>query len=272
MKYSATGPLALGAGSHQNEIPMPPLAAAPFARTWDTDFPDRFPEARRLQEQLRSRVVTSDALGPVRTVAGVDVSYDRHSPVLFAAVVVLDAETGELLETASAQGRARFPYVPGYLSFRELPPLLEAFERLTLRPDLVICDGQGRAHPRRFGIACHLGVLLDVPSIGCAKSRLLGHGQEPGQRRGCHARLFDGAEVIGEVVRTRTGVAPVFVSVGHRVSLETARRWVLRFAVRTRLPETTRLAHREVNRLRREAQGMLCSPRRSGVSGISAVG
>lgn len=212
-----------------------------------------FPEARRLQEDLRTRVETRDRLGEVRRVAGVDVSYDRGSPVLYAAVVVLDARSLEVVEVQGVQAAARFPYVPGYLSFREVPPLLEAFERLETRPDLIVCDGQGRAHPRRFGLACHLGLLLDVPSIGCAKSRLVGTHREPGLRRGAHARLVDRGEVIGEVVRTREGVGPVYVSTGHRVSVPTARRLVLKLARRTRLPETTRAAHREVNRMRREA-------------------
>jgi len=189
---------------------------------------------------------------PPQLVAGADVSYDRGSPLLFAAVVVLDAASLALVETASTAARATFPYVPGYLSFRELPPLLAAFAKLRTRPDLVVCDGHGRAHPRRFGFACHLGVALDLPAIGVAKSRLVGEHREPGSRRGAHVALRDAGERIGEVVRTQAGVAPVYVSVGHRVSLPTARRLVLRFAPRFRLPEPTRAAHAEVNRLRRE--------------------
>jgi deoxyribonuclease V len=206
-----------------------------------------------VQERLRERVVERDRVGAVRRVAGVDVSYDRGSPRLYAAVVVLDARSGEVVECAAARARAVFPYLPGYLSFRELPPLLEAIAKLRRRPDLILCDGHGRAHPRRFGFACHLGVLVDAPSIGCAKSRLVGTHHEPGRRRGCHARLVDGGDTIGEVVRTQDGVKPVYVSVGHRVSLETARRWVLRLAPRHRLPEPIRAAHAEVNRMRREA-------------------
>jgi deoxyribonuclease V len=218
---------------------------------WDLGFP----EARALQERLRRRVVAADRLGEVRSVAGVDISYDRSSPVLYAAVVVVDVRTAEPIEVAGVRAQARFPYVPGYLSFRELPAAIEAFEKLARRPDLVICDGHGRAHPRRFGLASHLGVWLDLPSIGCAKSVLIGRYREPGARRGCHTRLRADGETIGEAVRTRDGVKPVFVSVGHRVSLETARRWVLDLARGTRLPETTRAAHREVNRLRRRGGG-----------------
>lgn len=210
--------------------------------------------ARAIQERLRGRVIDVDRLGPVRFVAGADVSFDRFSPVLFAAVVVFDVATGAFVERAGARVTARFPYVPGYLSFRELPALLAAFAKLRTRPDLVLADGQGRAHPRRFGIACHLGIALDVPTIGVAKRRLVGTHREPGVRRGRRTRLVHEGETIGTVLRTRAGVAPVYVSVGHRVSLATACAWTLRLAPRHRLPEPARAAHAEVNRLRREAR------------------
>jgi deoxyribonuclease V len=212
------------------------------------------PEARALQEKLRSRVREEELPRRLGRVAGADVSYDRGSPVLFAAVVVLDPATCEVIESTRTESRARFPYVPGYLSFREIPALLEAFARLSEPPDLVICDGQGRAHPRRFGLASHLGVYLDLPTIGCAKSRLVGEHREPGPRRGASTQLRDGAEVIGTVLRTQAGVKPVYVSVGHRVTLAAARRWVLALAPRHRLPEPIRAAHAEVNRLRRESR------------------
>jgi deoxyribonuclease V len=212
-------------------------------------------EARRIQEELRAAMVVRDALPRrLRTVAGADVSYDRGSPVLFAAVVVLDAETLAPLEAVAARGVARFPYVPGYLSFRELPLLAEAFAKLREKPDLVLCDGHGRAHPRRFGFASHLGVALGVPTIGCAKTRLCGQHGSPGSARGAHTPLRDGGERIGDVVRTRVGAAPIYVSIGHRVSLPTARRLVLRFTPRYRVPEPIRAAHAEVNRLRRDAR------------------
>lgn len=222
---------------------------ASLAHSFDVDFG----EARRIQERLRRRVVESDRFGPVRHVAAADVSYDRGSPILYAAIVVVDVSSGDVIERAGVRRRVRFPYVPGYLSFREVPPLLDVFARLGQRPDLVLCDGQGRAHPRRFGFACHLGVLLDLPTVGCAKSRLVGTHREPASRRGSHVQLRDDGETIGEVVRTRDGVRPVFVSVGHRVSLASARRWVLRLAPHHRLPEPLREAHAEVNRLRRNA-------------------
>ena len=212
------------------------------------------PEARALQERLRGRVLERELRRPPRRVAGVDVSYDRGSPELFAAVVVLDAASGEVIEVASARDRAVFPYVPGYLSFREIPPLLRAFESLSRAPDLLIVDGHGRAHPRRFGIACHLGVLLDLPTVGCAKSRLVGSHREPGARRGATTRLLDGREVLGAVVRTRDRVKPVYVSVGHRITLPAARREILALTRGLRLPEPIRAAHAEVNRLRRAAR------------------
>jgi len=186
-----------------------------------------------------------------RLVAGADVSFDRHCADLFAAVVVLDAASLKVVDHAEVRARAVFPYVPGFLSFREIPPLLEAFAQLATRPDVLLCDAHGRAHPRRFGLACHLGVLLDLPSVGCAKSRLVGTHREPGRRRGAHVQLRDAGEVIGEVLRTREGVKPVYVSVGHHVSLETCRRLVLTLAPRYRLPEPTRAAHALANRVRR---------------------
>lgn len=217
----------------------------------DATFPTTVSEARSVQESLRDRVVEADRRGRLARVAGADVSFDRGSPWLFAAVVVMDAETLEILETRGVRARATFPYVPGYLSFRELPPLLAAFAALSSPPDLVIADAHGLAHPRRFGLACHLGVLLDVPTVGCAKRRLVGEHREPGPKRGAHVRLLHAGSVIGEVVRTRSGVAPVYVSIGHRVSLATARRLVLRFTRGRRVPEPVRAAHAEVNRMRR---------------------
>jgi deoxyribonuclease V len=218
-------------------------------------FDVTIPEARALQERLRSRVREAELPRVLRRVAGADVSYDRGSPVLFAAVVVLDPATFGVIESAGVESRARFPYVPGYLSFREIPPLLEAFAKLSEPPDLVVADGQGRAHPRRFGLASHLGVLLDLPTIGCAKSRLVGEHREPGSRRGASTQLRHEGEVIGTVLRTQDGVKPIYVSVGHRVTLAAARRQVLALAPRHRLPEPIRAAHAEVNRLRREGGG-----------------
>lgn len=205
-------------------------------------------EARAIQQRLAFRVEDLDRLGSVDRVAGVDVHFPRPG-LSRAAVVVLDAATLETCDQAVAEIPTSFPYVPGLLSFREIPAAVEAFRLLRLRPDLVICDGHGRAHPRRFGLACHLGLLLDLPSIGAAKSRLVGSHRPVAEPRGATSPLIDAGEVIGTVLRSRAGVRPLYVSVGHRVGLATAVAWVLRCCPRFRLPETTRLAHRLASRL-----------------------
>jgi deoxyribonuclease V len=199
-------------------------------------------EAVALQRELAAKVERRPRLGAVRTVAGVDVSV-RQS-VSRAAVVVLDVSTMQLVDCAAATAPATFPYVPGLLAFREGPVILEALARLETQPDLLIFDGHGLAHPRRLGIASHIGVLIDMPSIGCAKSRLCGTHNEPGPKPGDYALLTDGDEPIGAVLRTRRGVKPVFVSIGHRVDLPLAIDYVLACCRGFRLPETTRWAHR----------------------------
>ncbi len=205
-------------------------------------WPEDVAAARRLQEALRARVVCADRLVSPMRIGGVDIHYDRRRRRVFAAAVRLDP-TGELQASALASAPLRFPYVPGYLAFREAPAALEALAVLESL-DLLFVDGHGRAHPRRFGIACHLGVLLDLPTIGVAKSRLIGRFTEPGPEPGAWSPLLDGDEVIGAVVRTRARTRPVFVSIGHRVSLATAIRLTLAFARGFRLPEPTRLADR----------------------------
>jgi deoxyribonuclease V len=195
-------------------------------------------EAIAEQERLRPFVSTEADPGlVVRHVAGLDVSY-ADDDRLAAAVVVLDAESLETVDSAVVTGKADFPYVPGLFAFRELPSLLEAMEELTVTPDLLVCDGQGLAHPRRFGLACHLGVVTGLPSVGVAKTPM-GRFEMPADARGAHADLVDDGEVVGRALRTRQGVKPVFVSVGHRIDLDRACAEVLRLCV-TRLPETTR--------------------------------
>lgn len=202
-------------------------------------------EAIRLQRQLAERVEVDDRLpAEIHSVAGVDVGFEAAGRVTRAAVVVLSFPGLAPLHQAVARRPTEFPYVPGLLSFRELPAVLEALAKLPELPDVILCDGQGRAHPRRFGIACHLGVLLDIPTVGVGKSRLVGRHEEPGPNRGDSAPLLDGDEVIGAVLRTRPGVKPLYVSGGHRVALETAVELVLACTGRYRLPETTRGAHR----------------------------
>ncbi|NIR30023.1 MAG: deoxyribonuclease V [Gammaproteobacteria bacterium] len=201
-------------------------------------------EARAIQERLRGRLETEDRLGLVRRVAGADVGFDMHRRLTRAAVAVLAFPSLERVEHALARRPTTFPYVPGLLSFREVPAILDALGRLEQRPDLLLCDGHGVAHPRRFGFASHLGVLAGIPSIGVAKKRLLGTHDEVPDRRGAWVPLMDAEEVIGAVLRSRAGVKPVFVSIGHRVSLPTAVDYVMRCTGRYRLPETTRWAHR----------------------------
>ncbi len=201
-------------------------------------------EAIAIQETLREQIVCEDRLGPIRHVAGVDVGVPRHTGRGRAAVAVLELPGLHLVDRALSEGPIAFPYVPGLLSFRELPLVLEALSRLSQPPDLLLCDGQGYAHPRRIGLASHLGLLTDLPSIGVAKSRYIGeHGPVP-EARGDWTPLRDQGERIGAVLRSRSGVAPIFISIGHRVGLETAIAWVMTCTTRYRLPETTRWAHR----------------------------
>jgi deoxyribonuclease V len=208
-------------------------------------------EARAHQAELAGLVDTSTPLPPWRTLAASDVSFDRGSEVLYAAVVVVDGSTFEIIEKVGLEAAATFPYVPGLLSFREAPALLEAFGRLKTRPDVVLCDGQGVAHPRRLGIASHLGLCLDLPTVGCAKSRLCGRFDEPGPSRGDRSPLIDQGEVVGAVLRTRDRIAPLFVSPGHRCDLESAVALVLATTRKYRLPIPSRIAHDYVNEVRR---------------------
>ncbi|MES9543738.1 endonuclease V [Actinomadura sp. NPDC000600] len=206
-------------------------------------------EAEAIQDRLRP-MLELDVPGPAapRTVAGLDVSYagdgGGSGDRLAAAAVVLDAATLEVVEESVAVGTAAFPYVPGLFAFRELPTLLEALRALETTPDLLVCDGFGIAHPRRFGLACHLGVLTGLPSIGVGKTAFVGAYEQPGLRRGDASPLVDGGETVGRVLRTRDGVKPVFVSVGHRAGLDAACRAVLALTPEYRLPETTRRADR----------------------------
>ncbi len=199
-------------------------------------------EAIAIQQQLRFEVIASDQLGPVRYVAGVDVGYDLAENITRAAVAVLSFPDLQLVEHALARRPTTFPYIPGFLSFREVPAVLDALEKLSVTPDLLLCDGQGIAHPRRFGIACHLGVLTNIPAIGVAKSLLVGKHDSLPVRRGSWQPLRHEGETIGAVLRTRACINPVYVSTGHRVSLTAAIDYVMRCTTKYRLPETTRWA------------------------------
>lgn len=211
-------------------------------------------EAVALQKKLRERLVLRPPAGfEPRRIAGADLSTTRYDKTGYAGIVVIDAETMATVAEATAAVELSFPYVPGLLSFRELPPLAVAWDRLEVRPDVIIFDGAGTAHPRRFGIACHGGLLFDTPSIGCAKSILVGKHGPLAEERGATAELVDRGEVIGMAVRTRTGVKPVYVSPGHLMDLPTAVELVLRMATGYKEPETTRRSHRLVNAARRAA-------------------
>jgi deoxyribonuclease V len=231
-------------GDGAGHPPRPRAAAVPLSPARHHPFDLTPAAARELQSRLAAGVEREDRFGPIRLVAGVDIGFEEGGRVTRAAVAVLALPELTVVETALARRATAFPYVPGLLSFREIPAALDALAALATTPDLVLCDGQGLAHPRRFGLASHLGWLLDAPSIGVAKSRLVGTHDAPGPARGEAAPLCDGDEVIGAVVRTRTGARPVFVSTGHRVGLASAIALTLACTGRYRLPETTRAAHR----------------------------
>ena len=210
------------------------------------EWPRTEAEALRTQQRLRGQVLATDEAPPLgaagTAVAGLDVAYDDERNTVAAAVVVLDAESLAVTEQATATGRVSFPYVPGLLAFREIPTLLDALAKLDRTPDLLVCDGYGLAHPRRFGLASHLGVLTGIPALGVAKNPFVFTHGVVGPHRGSSAPLLDGDEEVGRALRTQERVRPVYVSVGHRVALAAACAHTLRLASRFRLPETTRRA------------------------------
>ena len=207
-------------------------------------------EAIAVQQLWRQRVITRDQLGPVATVAGVDVGFEDDNRVTRAAIVVLSYPELEPVDSALVKIPTSYPYIPGLLSFREMPAILIAYEQLQIKPDLVLCDGQGTAHPRRFGIACHLGVWLDVPTIGVGKTRLIGTHAAVPEAKGAWVPLLDKGEQVGAVLRSRQHVKPIYVSPGHRISLESSVDWVMRCVTRYKLPETTRYAHNLASNLK----------------------
>lgn len=229
----------------------------PELHRWDVDTG----EAVRIQRELASRVVRSAPSGTgaaegdlsaYRFIGGVDAAFSSDGKRCLACAVVWDRVMRTLAEHAEASAELLFPYIPGLLSFREVPAVLAALEKLPITPDVLICDGQGIAHPRRLGIASHLGVILGMPSVGCAKSRLTGFYREPAPGRGSRSTLRDRGEVLGTVLRTKDGVKPVFVSVGHMIDLDTAAELVLECGAGYRLPEPTRLADRLVAEYKKE--------------------
>ncbi len=201
------------------------------------------PQAFEIQRQLSAQVSRSGEVNAPKFIAGADIAVGKVNELAQAAVVVLSYPELRLVAVELVKGRLELPYIPGLLSFRESPLILTACQRLSVTPDLFIIDGQGIAHPRRMGIASHLGLLLDTPTIGCAKSRLCGSNPEPADESGSYAEVIDRGEVIGVALRTKTGVKPVYVSTGHKISLQDAIFWVLNCCRGYRLPEPTRLAH-----------------------------
>jgi deoxyribonuclease V len=207
-------------------------------------------EAVALQRKLADRIDIQSRVTKCDLIAGADVSYSRFSNVLYAGVVVLRMADLTVIERRGVEFKTRFPYVPGLLSFRETPALLKAFALVESEPDAIVCDGHGFAHPRRFGFACHVGLWLDRPCMGCAKSRLTGTFKRLGQKAEARTPLTDNDEIIGAVVRTKTAVKPVFVSTGHRIDLDSAVQIILAARAGYRIPEPTRQADQYVNQLR----------------------
>lgn len=207
-------------------------------------------EAIQIQKEYAKRVITEDKLGKVRFVAGVDVGFENNNTITCAAIAVMHFPEIELYEHAVARRPTSFPYIPGLLSFREIPAVLDAMHKLKQLPDLLLCDGQGIAHPRRLGIASHLGVLTGIPAIGVAKNLLVGDHDTVAPQKGSWVPLLDGDEVIGAVLRTRSNVKPLFISPGHKVSLKTSIRIVMHCVTKYRLPETTRWAHKLASNLK----------------------
>ncbi len=220
-------------------------------------------EAKEIQEMMRREVREGPPLdfSRVRLIAGTDISYLRERKLALGVAALLSYPELETLEVSTAALEVPFPYVPGLLSFRELPALLPALEGLSATPDLILVDGQGVAHPRGFGLASHLGVLTSIPTVGCAKSRLLGEAEEPGPEAGDWAPLRHDGRTVGAVLRTRRGVKPLYVSVGHLIDLHSCISMVLSCTRGYRLPEPQRRAHLEADRLKREARsrGSVCS-------------
>ncbi len=200
-------------------------------------------EAIHLQQELKVRVIFEDLLPPkLKYIAGVDVGYATNSDTVVAAMAVMDMETFNIKEIVTTEAEVEFPYIPGLFSFREMPSLLKVLQQTAIDPDVIVCDGHGLSHPRRFGLACHLGVVTGIPTIGCAKTRLIGEYRESGPARGDFSDLVDNNEVIGRVLKTQDNLKPVFVSVGHKVSLQTACDLVLQLCSKYRLPDVIREA------------------------------
>ena len=207
-----------------------------------------YQQAIALQKQLADKLLFTPLKKPPKLIAGLDCAFSKDKQKIAAVALILQLPDFKLVETVTTVKKVTFPYIPGLLSFREAPVCIAAVEKLKKIPDLFIIDGQGIAHPRRLGLAAHLGLFFDKPTIGCAKSRLIGTFNEPSPQKGNYSLLKDKNQTIGAVLRTRTNVKPVFISAGHKCQLDDAIQWVLKCAVKYRLPEPTRLAHQIVSK------------------------
>jgi deoxyribonuclease V len=215
---------------------------------WDVDIQ----QAKIIQQQLQKRIDLHPLEKPIELIAGADVSYSTKNKTVFAGIVIFRYPDLIKVETAYTVSESNFPYIPGYLTFREAPALLETFQKLLTKPDVIIFDGQGIAHPRRLGIATHLGIILNMPTIGCAKSRLIGIHDEAPSERGAFAELYYNNEKIGVALRTRANTKPVYVSPGHKITLSESIDIVLAACTKFRIPEPTRAAHHLVNEIRKQ--------------------
>ena len=201
-------------------------------------------EAKEIQLELAKNVIHSNEISEINFVAGIDVGFDLKHNISKAAVAILSYPKLELVESTKAELKTVFPYIPGLLSFREVPVIIEALKKIQQIPDVILCDGQGIAHPRRFGLACHIGILTDIPTIGVAKSRLIGNYESLGREKGSTVPLMDKDEIVGSVIRSRNNVKPLFISIGHKLALDKCLEVVWNCITKYRLPETTRWSHR----------------------------
>jgi deoxyribonuclease V len=211
-------------------------------------------KAAEIQNVLAAKIRLKGSRKPPAIVAGADISFEKHSSHAFAGVVLLEFPSLKVVDEFTLADELTFPYIPGFLSFREAPILLKLFRKVRPAPDLIFFDGQGIAHPRKLGLACHMGLFLDRPAIGCAKTRLIGEYEEPGRKKGSFSDLLDKEHnVLGAVLRSRESCKPIFISVGHQINLDTAIQRTLECTTRYRIPEPTRLAHHLVNAMRKKA-------------------
>ena len=219
---------------------MDSIQPSPYQHPWNVT-PE---EARIIQDKLKNQIRADDRFSDIQIIGGADVGFEDNHRITRAALSIHSYPDLRTIDTVIVREKTNYPYIPGLLSFRETPALLKAFNKLKYKPDLLLCDSQGVAHPRRFGLASHFGLLADLPTIGVAKSRLVGEYEEPPAEKGKWEWLRDGNEIIGMVLRSRTNVKPIFVSVGHRISINSARKYVMGSLTRYKLPEPIRNAHR----------------------------